>query len=93
MTNYTEDEVNQALDSIANGKSTRQASKEYGIPRSTLQDRLQGSQSRATVASSQQKLSQTQENHLVQWIQVQAALGLPPTHRQIREFAKRILHL
>ena len=93
MTNYTENEVNQALDSIANGQSVRKASLYWGVPRSTLQDRLRGSQSKATAASSRQKLSTTQENHLVQWIRVQAALGLPPTHQQTREFAERILRL
>ena len=93
MTKYTEYEVNQALESIANGQSVRKASVNWGVPRSTIRDRLQGSQSKATSASSRQKLSTTQENHLVQWIQVQASLGLPPTHQQIREFTERILYL
>ena len=93
MTNYTEYEVSQALESITNGQSIQKASIEWGVPRSTLQHRIQGTQPRATAASSRQKLSTTQEKHLVEWVQVQAALGLPPTHQQIREFAERILQL
>ena len=93
MANYTEDEVSQALESIANSQSIRKASLEWGIPRQTLQHRIQGTQSRAIAFSSQQKLSPTQEQHLVEWIQVQAALGLPPTHQQVRDFAERILNL
>ena len=93
MTNYTEDEVNQALEAIANGQSIRIAARNWGIPRSTLRSRITGTQPRAIAFASQQKLSPTQESHLVEWIQVQAALGLPPTHQQIREFAERILRL
>lgn len=93
MARYTEDEVNQALESIANGQSLRLASAQWGIPRSTLRHRIQGTQPRSTAASSRQKLSPVQERHLVDWVQVQAALGLPPTHQQVREFAERVLRL
>ena len=93
MPNYTENEINQALESIANSQSIRKASVEWGIPRATLYNCIQGTQSRAIVSSTQQKLSPMQESNLVEWIQVQTALGLLPTHQQIREFAKQILCL
>nr|AER39694.1 transposase [Verticillium dahliae] len=93
MPRYTEDEINQALEAIINGQSIKSASTEWGIPRTTLNNRLQGQQPRDIAFSTQQKLSPTQEKHLVEWIRIQAALGLPPTHSQIREFAERILHL
>lgn len=41
--------------------------------------------------SSFQKLSPTQEKHLVDWIRIQATLGLPPTPQQVKEFADRTL--
>lgn len=31
------------------------------------------------------------EDHLTRWVLTQAALGVPPTHAQIREFASRVL--
>ncbi|KAM9874670.1 transposase [Verticillium dahliae] len=93
MPRYTEDEINQALDAISNGQSIKQAASEWGIPRTTLNSRLQGTQPRNIAFASQQKLSPTQEKHLVDWIRIQAALGLPPTHSQVREFAERILGL
>ncbi|KAM4054424.1 Tc5 transposase DNA-binding domain-containing protein [Hirsutella rhossiliensis] len=34
---------------------------------------------------------QTQEKQLTEWILIQDALGLPPTHSQIRQFAQRML--
>ncbi len=39
---------------------------------------------------SQQKLSPIQESRLAEWICVQDALGLGPTHTWIRTFANRI---
>ncbi|KAM4058063.1 Tc5 transposase DNA-binding domain-containing protein [Hirsutella rhossiliensis] len=36
-------------------------------------------------------LSQEQEKHLADWVLAQAALGLPPTHYQVKEFAGRIV--
>ncbi|KAM9874692.1 hypothetical protein VDGL01_11249 [Verticillium dahliae] len=92
MPSYTEDEVNQALDAVTNRQSIRKAAIHSGIPIPTLHRRVQGAQSRASAFTSQQKLSPTQEKHLVEWIRIQAALGLPPTHSQVREFAERILH-
>ncbi|KAM9874815.1 transposase [Verticillium dahliae] len=93
MPRYTEDGINQALEAVLNGQSLRKASAEWGIPRSTLRCRIQGTQPRDIAFSSQQKLSPTQEKHLVEWVRIQAALGLPPTHQQVRDFAERVLRL
>ena len=53
--------------------------------------RTKGSESHSNAAESQQRLSRVQEEHLTQWVLTQEALGLPPTHAQIREFAQRVL--
>ncbi|KAK8012204.1 hypothetical protein PG989_000464, partial [Apiospora arundinis] len=88
---YTEKELQEALDCIANGTPIKQAAREYGIPESTLRSRLQGHQSRSEGAADLQSLSPDQEKHLASWIIAQQSLGLPPTHAQVREFAERIL--
>ncbi|KZL81597.1 putative transposase [Colletotrichum incanum] len=75
-----------------NGQSTRDASSKWGVPRSTLQSRLKGTQPRAAAFSELQRLSISQEAKLASWVQIQADLGLTPTHQQIREFAQRILN-
>ena len=93
MKQYTEDDVEQALQSIANGQSLRKAALEWGVPRSTLQCRLQGTQPWESAFSQRQRLSPSQESHLVEWVRIQAALGLPPTHQQVRDFADRIVRL
>jgi hypothetical protein len=91
MKPYSDFELSQAIEAVANGASVRAASREWGIPRTTLQDRLLGTQSHSESALPQQRLSKTQENSLAQWILIQVDLGLPPTHAQVREFAGRIL--
>ncbi|KAF4473667.1 hypothetical protein CGGC5_v007262 [Colletotrichum fructicola Nara gc5] len=77
---------------MANGISARNASRRWGVPRSTLQDRTKGAQQRAAAFEDLQRLSHTQEAKLASWVQIQADLGLPPTHQQVKDFAQRILH-
>ncbi|KAF6809210.1 hypothetical protein CPLU01_15545 [Colletotrichum plurivorum] len=91
MKQYTEAQVNQALNAIANGTSQRKASLEYGVPKTTIVRRLQGVKGRDGAWARYQRLSPEQETHLTEWVRVQATLGLPPTHQQLRDFAERIL--
>ncbi|KJZ69105.1 hypothetical protein HIM_11512 [Hirsutella minnesotensis 3608] len=91
MVNCTEPDIHQALQAIANGVSVRKASKQWGVPRATLYDRMHGRECRKAAFSPLQRLSQTQENQLTEWVLIQDALGLPPTHSQIKQFAQRML--
>ena len=92
MPKYTEDDLKEAINAIQNGVSIRQASKDWGVPKTTLQDRIKGAQPKGLYESQvQQKLSVEQEKHLARWIITQEALGLPVTHNQIQLFANRVL--
>ncbi|KAK1852830.1 transposase [Colletotrichum chrysophilum] len=93
MPSYSEDDVLRALAAIANGTSVKKAAFEHGVPRSTLQNRIRGVQTRDIAFSDLQRLSPTQESHLAEWVRIQAALGLPPTHQQLKDFAERILQI
>ena len=89
---YIEQDIQDALAKYhRGGHSIRSISQEFGIPRTTLQNRLYGHQTHSTAAEHLQTLSRMQEDHLTQWVLTQAALGLPPTHAQIKEFASRVL--
>ena len=66
MKQYTEDDINQALDAVTRGATVKTAASAYGIPRSTLRNRLNGHQPHQQASASQQRLSQTQEDHLTQ---------------------------
>ena len=61
---YTEYDIESALEEVANGKSVRKASLEWGVPRSTLQDRNATTQSRQEGASHLQRLPTVVEKRL-----------------------------
>ena len=82
--NYTEEAIQRALNAVANGMSQKKAGLEFGVPRSTLQNRINGILSRQEAHEHEQRLSPVQEDHLTQWVLTQEALGLAPTHAQIR---------
>ena len=88
---YTESDVLSAVREVQGGSSQRLAAQRWGVPRSTLQDRIQGGQTHKIGAKALQRLSQAQERHLCQWAITQDALGLAPSHNQVREFAQRVL--
>jgi hypothetical protein len=79
MPQYTEDDINEAIRDIANGKSRKSAAREWGFPFSTLRYRLKDTMTHSLAAESQQKLSTVQEDHLANWVLTQEALGVPLT--------------
>jgi len=88
---YTESNLLNALNAVKSGSSIRQAARDWGIPLTTLHGRIVGRVSRREANEHTQRLSPTQEASLVDWVLLQDKLGLPPTHRQIKSFAQRIL--
>src|SRR6266699_1197322 len=91
MPSYTEDTFTAAINAVNAGTLVKRAARDYSIPITTLRHRLTGRQSKTIAHTSQQKLSSIQESRLAEWICIQDALGLGPTHAQIRIFANRIL--
>ena len=77
---YTEDDIQYTLDDIANRKSVRKASLEWGPLGSTLMDRINGYVSHSEAATPFQKLAPVQEQRLTDWILVQESLGLSPIY-------------
>jgi hypothetical protein len=91
MHQYTEQDLLAALSDVKNGKSLRLASREWGIPLTTLRSRNQGQENHTLAAESQQRLSKIQEEHLSTWVLAQEALGVSLTYGQIRQFAGQLL--
>lgn len=91
MPSYTEIDLQNALRDIEGGISRRVAAQRYGIPCTTLNNRMNGAESQQASHEDQQRLSNVQEGHLRDWVLAQQALGVPLTHTQLREFAVRIL--
>lgn len=91
MSASTEYSLLQALEAVSSAVAIRRASKLYGIPRSTIQDRLNGATSRSNANKSNRRLSRAQEARIKDCVLAQDALRLSPTHLQVRKFAERAL--
>ena len=90
--NYTEDEVENAyLDVTDNHLSINQAAAKYGIPRSTLWNRLHGIRSWNERNVGPQRLSSVEERDLAGWIVRQDSLGYAPGHSVVRSIVEAIL--
>ncbi|KAH7460506.1 hypothetical protein FOMA001_g19590 [Fusarium oxysporum f. sp. matthiolae] len=90
MTKFTEEDMSAALQMVSEGVSINKAAAAYGINRSTLQDRIKGATTPRQAHEPEQKLSAVQERRLRDWIMVQADLGCPVSHQQVRHFANQI---
>ncbi|EED20340.1 conserved hypothetical protein [Talaromyces stipitatus ATCC 10500] len=88
-----EGQILLAISDLQNGRIQRvaQAARIYEIPRTTLQDRLNGIQQRSLVRANSHKLTQYEEESLVKWVLDLDRRGLPPQHSLVREMANYIL--
>jgi hypothetical protein len=71
--------------------SLRQAATVYNIPYPTLQHRSSGRQARSDYVPSSRKLSDLEEQIIVQYILDLDSRGFPPRHRDVEEMANRLL--
>lgn len=90
-----EDRIQSAIADLAGHRfsSVRKAAAFHDVPRSTLQDRLDGKPTRRVARVSQQILSSHQEEMLVRWCLDLETVGQAPNHAQIREMASLILRI
>src|SRR3954452_18080676 len=71
--------------------SIREAARHFNIPRTTLQDRLHGHQSRAEIRPNGYKLTEIEEQSLLQWILSIDSRGGAPRPTTVREMANLLL--
>src|SRR5689334_22769230 len=90
---YTEEDVQSALKDIAEGRSVRKAQRDWGVPRTTLQNRIHSHLSQKEAYEPYQRLSIVQEEKLAGWVLTQESIGSNPTHAQVRALAGRILEV
>jgi 4-hydroxybenzoate polyprenyltransferase len=88
-----EEIIQKALADFKSGKisSLRAAATAYGVPKSTLSNRLHGSQPHAIAHEAHQRLTPDQEVLLVDWILDLDSLGFPPSPARTLDMARRIL--
>jgi hypothetical protein len=67
------------------------AAKIYNVPRTTLRDRLKGTQQRSQTRANNHKLTEFEEESLVKWILDLDKRGLPPRPSMVRDMANILL--
>ncbi|KAL8364922.1 hypothetical protein RB595_004887 [Gaeumannomyces hyphopodioides] len=88
---YTEEDVERAVAAVQAKVPISRAARLWGIPRTTLRRRLTGSLPGRQAQEQYQRIPPEQEKRLADWVLLQASLGLPPTHAEVRFFAQEIL--
>ncbi|EED16659.1 conserved hypothetical protein [Talaromyces stipitatus ATCC 10500] len=88
-----EGKIELAISDLKNGRirSIREAARIYTIPRTTLQDRMNGIQYRQITRANHHKLTQSEEDSLVKWVLDLNKRGLPPRHSLVREMVNYLL--
>lgn len=92
--NYKEEDLQRAIDAINIDKiGVRQACRDYGVPRATVQDRLSGrvvvDQRKPRKVGPDPVLGFEGENKIVDWIIDMAKCGIPITKAQLMETVKK----
>lgn len=80
MPEYTDEDLNEAIRMVKNGRSVVKAASQHSVPRSSLRDRLAGKEPKGRAHEGQQRLSHALEKELCDWLRVQDALGTPLIH-------------
>jgi hypothetical protein len=88
-----EGKIQLAISDLKNGNisSIREAVRIYTIPRTTLQDRLKGTQYKSAKRANNHKLTEFEEESLVKWILDLCKRGLPPRPSMVRDMANILL--
>ena len=81
---WTEEEIRAACEAISQrGISVRRAALEYNIPKSTLQDRLNGKVLPGATSGPERYLSPEEENELAKFVMHCAKIGYARTRKQV----------
>lgn len=82
-----------AIQAIENGKysSIRAAAEAFAVPRSTLQDRIKGHESRVVRRHHRHKFSEPEEKSMEEWLLSMDSRGFALTHAMCRDMANLLL--
>lgn len=80
---YTRDQLNSALDAVRNGSSVYRASIQFGVPRSTINNKVYGKSSLDKTSGPGTFLTTEEENVIENWILNLAFRGFPVSKTQL----------
>ena len=87
---WSESQMRAAMDAVSKGMSVTRACKEYGVPRSTLHDRVHGNVIHGTNPGAKPYLDKTEEAELTEYIITVGQLGFGKTRKQIKSIAEKV---
>jgi hypothetical protein len=90
MPKWTEECLRRTLSNYDNGMFANGAADLHGIPCTTFKAKIHRRDNSREAHGYQKKLSPIQEKYLRNWILIQADLGVPVTHQQLRDFASKV---
>ena len=78
-----------ALEAVKKGSSIKRAAEEYGVPRTTLQDRVLGNVEHGKKPGQQPYLNVKEEKDLAKFVEVVADIGFGKTRKQIKSMVEK----
>ena len=78
-----------ALEAVKKGSSIKRAAEEYGVPRTTLQDRVLGNVEHRKKLGQQPYLNVEEEKDLAKFVEVVADIGFGKTRKQINSMVEK----
>ena len=89
---YTQEQLGNALDEIAKGRSIGQVSKKYDIPKSTLSAKVNGKLPINCTRGPATYLQPEEETRIATWILNKAKLGFPMHPNQVKDAVQKVLN-
>jgi hypothetical protein len=89
---YNEDDIADDILAITEeGVSLVRAAQQYGVPKSTLSDRMKDQGAQAQQLQPNQRVSIKDEDRIKQWVLCQKSLGSGLSHNQVRKGVESLL--
>ena len=88
---WTEEQMSLAVEAVRSGEmGVRRAHQEFGVPKSTLYDRVSGRVQEGAVSGPQAYLTKEEEDELVHFLVECARFGFPRTRKQVIAIAQSV---
>ena len=88
---YTGESMSLALHAVREGMSKKKAAKLYGVPRTTLLDKLAGRVPEVSRAGPCNILTPAEEQQLVDYVTLMSSIGYPITRLELSNEVRRIM--
>ena len=89
--NWKEEHLFLACEAVKQGMSLRQAEEEYGIPKSTIQDRVSGKILFGSRSGPTPYLNDAEEEELAMFLEGSASIGYPYTRKKVIALVQKVV--